>query len=407
MSTTTAVDIGADFRELRDQLNAAFYEREEVIEATLLAILAGEHLFVLGPPGSAKTNMTDTIAGVFSGASYFKCAMSKNRPAEAVLGPYDLIELRTNGHLYRRDKGFLTTADIAQIDEIGKMSPIIGHDMLSILNEREKHEVNGGRSAHSIPLSTAICNSNEVPTDVSDDAAALWDRILFRTYVDYIKSDKNFVALLSGAAPEVTKKIDWDDVRMAIATEVPQVKIPTGTLEAVNKLRHKLEAEGIVVSTRRWKKSMKALQAKAFLEGRDEVYEEDLTALRFTLWETLLQLETVVKLTGSASNPFVGPLMEQGRMLSEIQQGITSRKDLSTGELTDYAAEVNPKIQEVKAKLEALYVEANGRPIPRLESVVLQLRETITMLYCVGFKMDEDTARSVADSKMPKFEGPK
>ena len=131
--------VAQQLQQLQAELNAAYYEREDAVEALLLAVLSGEHIFLLGPPGTGKSELTTTLVAAFTNARYFECAMSKTRSADAVLGPIDILEFRNNGHMYRKDKGFLTTADLAFIDEIGKMSPILGHDMLAILNEREKH----------------------------------------------------------------------------------------------------------------------------------------------------------------------------------------------------------------------------------------------------------------------------
>jgi MoxR-like ATPase len=399
--------IAQQFRTLQDELNARFLEREDAIEAYLLAVLAGEHIFVLGPPGTAKSDLTDALANAFINARYFKCAMSKTRSADSVLGPLDILEFRNNGHMYRKDKGFLTQSDIVFIDEIGKMSPILGHDMLAALNEREKHEVNGGLSVHKIPLSTAFACSNEVPTDESDDAAALWDRLLFRVVVDYIKSGKNFATLLRGNLPAVTTKIDWTDVRQAIEVEVPAVTLSQDALKAILALRKALGDKNIHVSDRRWRKSVKALQAKAFLEGRTEVFEEDLSALRFTLWETIPQIEDITKLSSSASNPFVEPVLEAKKLLQEITKGMNDRSDKSLSEKSDYAKEINPKLTAVRESLDKLLTTAAGRSIPGFKDVADLHRDTLKRMFVDCFGLDEDTASSAISNKLGLGDGTK
>lgn len=401
MTTTLQTQL----QQLRTELNTAFFEREDAVEAYLLALLTGEHIFVLGPPGTGKSDITDTLAAAFTGANYFKCAMSKTRSKDDVFGPIDVLELRNTGHLFRKDTGYITTTDLAFIDEIGKMSGVLGHDMLAALNEREKHQVNGGLSVHRIPLSTAFCCSNEVPTDESDDAAALWDRLLFRVVVDYIKSGRDFAAMLRGGMGQVSTKIDWADMQQAIATDVPHVQIPEAVIKAVMVLRKKLGEQSIHISDRRWRKSMKALQARAFLDGRSEVLEEDLVALRFTLWDTLPQLEEITKLTSAASNPFVEKLLQAKSNLQELAKGLEARRDHSTTEKSDYAKELQPKLAAVRGLLDSLLDEAKGRTIPNFKAVSDLHKELTVSLYADCFGLDRETAEVAAKSKLGKGDG--
>lgn len=395
--------VAQQFQQLQKELNARFLERDDAIEAVLLAVLSGEHIFLLGPPGTGKSDLIDTLSRAFVNATYFKCAMSKNRGADAVMGPLDVLEFRNNGHMWRKDKGFLTSVDLAFVDEIGKMSSIVGHDMLAALNEREKHEVNGGLSVHAIPLSSAFCASNEVPTDDNDDAAALWDRLLFRVIVDYVKSGRNFATLLKGALPPVTTKIDWTDVRQAIEVEVPQVTLSQDALRAMLELRKNLKTKGIQISDRRWRKSVKALQAKAFLDGRTEIYEEDLCVLRFTLWETIPQLEDITKLTASASNPFVERVLQAKQHLAEFGKGMDERAGRSIAELNTYANEINPKIKEVRANLDAILTDAKGRSVPGLKEVVDLHTATVRRMFVECFNLPESVAIEAA--KDPGYVG--
>lgn len=397
--------VAQQLQTLRSELNAAFFEREDLTEASLLAILSQEHVFAVGAPGSAKSEFFSSLAGAFVNADYFEVGMSKKRSADAVLGPIDLVELRTNGHLFRKDKGFLPSVHLAFIDEIGKMGPILGHDMLAILNERKKYVVNGGLSYAPVPLSTAFTASNEMLTDDSEEAAALWDRLMFRVVVDYIKSGRNFAALLQGQNTPVSVKIDWTDVEQAIAVDVPAVNLGQDAVKAVMALKKALADKGIVVSDRRWKKSMKALKAKAFLEGRTDVYEEDLSVLRFTLWETIPQIEDITKLTSSAANPFVEKVLNAKSLLQEIAKGMDARKDQATAEKADYAKDITPKLATVRSDLDALLNEAKGRPVPQFKEVADLHRDLLARMYRECFGLDDETALHAISNKLGLGDG--
>lgn len=391
--------------DVQDELNTIFPERADAIEVLLLQTLAKEHSFILGPPGTAKSLLIRTFVGAITGASYFECAMSKTRSAEAVLGPLDIVQFRNTGDQVRKDKGFLTDSNMVFVDEIGKMSPILGHDMLAALNERIKHEVGNGRSAHPIPLYSAFTASNEVITDDSDEAAALWDRLLFRVAVDYLKDKKNFAAMLQAQSMTVTTTIDWKDLQEAIDNEVPMVQIDKDAMKGLLKMRAELGKDHIYPSDRRWKASLRALQARAYLSGRDTIFEEDLSALRFTLWDTVQQIEKVERLAVAASNPFVDRLMTARDQLREINQGVVDRKDKAIPEKAAYAKEVNGKLISVRADLDKLLEDSKGRVIPKFKEVSDLHRDTLKNMYVVCFEQDEAMAEAAVKTKVGKGDG--
>jgi hypothetical protein len=69
---TQTADVLAKIVALRDELAATLLERETAIETALLALLTGEHLLLLGPPGTAKSMLVRAICERILGASYFE-----------------------------------------------------------------------------------------------------------------------------------------------------------------------------------------------------------------------------------------------------------------------------------------------------------------------------------------------
>lgn len=397
--------VATKINALLTEMNAAFPERADALEATALATLCGEHVFVVGPPGTGKSLMFRIWTAAFTGARYFECAMSKTRSTEAILGPLDIQEFRNNGNQWRKRTGFITDVELAFVDEIGKMSPILGHDMLALANERVYHEVNNGRSTHDVPLSSMFAASNEMLTDESDDAAALWDRILFRCMVDYLKDKKNFANLLQAGPISVSTSLDWADVKDVIDNVIPTVTMDKDAMKGLLKLRQDLAKEHIHPSDRRWKASLKALQARAFLSGRDVIYEEDLAALRFTLWDTVQQMEKIERLTTAASNPFVDRVLKAREALKEIADGIQSRKDKAIPEKASYAKDVNGKLVQIRADLDKLLTDAKGRSIPKFKEVADLHRDTLRNMYVTCFEQDEATAENVIKTKLGLGDG--
>lgn len=399
------------FNQLERELNATYLEREEAVKAALLAILSGEHVFILGPPGTAKSDLIRAIVNRIKNARYFEVLLSKTRPAEAVMGPLDIIRFREKGDYVLKRKHYATDVEFAFFDEVGKMSSILGHDMLALLNERLIHEVDNGTSHRPAPLSTAFTASNEMPTAESDDAAALWDRLLFRVMIDYLQDHDNFAKLFTTTMVAPTVEIEWEELQDVIKNVVPNITISESALKALVVLRDNFTREHLHPSDRRWRASMKALKAAAFLDGRSEIEEDDIAALRFTLWDTPEQIDKVTRLCMSAANPYVEPLLEIKEAIKEVDAGVTERtgKDSNGNDQTDarqaYGKEANKKLTDARNRLDTLLMEANGRRIPGFVEVSQLHRRTLKRAYMVCLDQPEDEAEIMVQKRIGSGDG--
>lgn len=386
-------------RSILDEVSSEFLERRAVIEAVLMTILAKEHAFILGPPGTGKSALVRNVVDRIDGASYFEAILSKTRPDAAVLGPYDLPLLKNTGTFHRKDNGFLTTVDYAFLDEAGKMSPTLGHDLLAALNERIKHEVNGQRSAHPIPLMSVFTASNELIVEESDDGAALWDRLLVRTVVDSIQESGNFAVLLQGAVagPNTATRttVDFKDLKQAIEVEVPQIDVPVGTIETVLKLRDELRANQITPSDRRWKACVRLLQSSAFFNGRSQVEDDDLHVLRYALWDGPEQIVPVERMTLSLSNPVAEKCLSLLDDAEQIAAGIRDRKGQSLEARAAYGTEANGKLKVLVSEIAALKQEslAAGRSTTKVDEVADRVAAVRRSVYVDCLDMDPSMIR--------------
>jgi len=204
---------------------------------------------------------------------------------------------------------------------------------------------------------------------------------------------------------QVATQVDWKDLQEAIDNEVPTVQIDTEAMKGLLKMRAELGKDHIRPSDRRWKASLRALQARAYLSGRDTIYEDDLSSLRFTLWDTVPQIEKVERLAVAASNPYVDRLMTARDQIREIAQGVTDRKDKAIPEKAAYAKEVNSKLAQTRTDLDKLLDDAKGRTIPKFREVSDLHRETLKNMYIVCFEQDEAMAEAAVKTKIGKGDG--
>lgn len=393
--------VAKQLRTIIDELSGQFYERKATIEFLVLCLLAKEHGFILGPPGTSKSMLVRALVERLDNMdSYFEMLMSRTRPDAAVLGPYNLPELRDHGDFHRKIAGFFPSAVIAFLDEIGKMSPTSGHDLLSILNERIYHEVNGGRSVKDVPLHTCFTASNELIANESDDAAALWDRLLLRTEVNYIQETSNFASLLKmGAGSSSTAgtptTVEWADLVDAVENEIPKILLPQSTVDSVIRLRGELANEGLVLSDRRWKQTVRVMQANAFLNDRTEVVDEDIIVYRYTLWDTPEQIDKIERLCLTVSNPEAEKILEVLDAASELMKGIDERHGQSVETRAQYGAEVNQKVRTLESNLKTLQQEAlqANRGTQKVEEALEFVKTVKRKIYTDCLDMDPDQVK--------------
>lgn len=229
---------------------------------------------VIGPIGAAKSAAHEAIVARITGTNFFATQMHDAMKTDELFGQIDMPVYDKEGRWVRRTEGYLPSAHLAMVDEID-----MGEHLLRVANERKWRN---GDTELSLPLITMVASANEV---LPDHLAPVWDRFLIRETVSYIAETDNFKAMLSGAGvPEQPTTITLAELQGASNLAVPAVTVPDDILDILFEVRAELRGRGVIASDRRWKDSVRLLQARAFLAGRSSATETDLSAPRYVLW---------------------------------------------------------------------------------------------------------------------------
>ncbi|GAA3251460.1 AAA family ATPase [Nonomuraea helvata] len=378
LSDPAALLTSTRLRAIVDELGDRYLERSSVIKALVACMLAGEHSLLLGPPGTAKSELARDLTGRIQDARLWEVQMTKHTDPKQLFGPIDVAALM-QGRYEQVWDGRATTANIAFIDEIGKCGPAALNGMLTYLNERLYHPEAGGSPIRCALLS-AICASNEVLE--GQESAAIYDRLLVRLEVGYLADVSNFATLIRSATapavpPAAPTTVLLADVENAVRVHVPRIEVPDPLIDAVCTLRTALHHEGLIASDRRWKKSIRLLQAAAFLDGRRAVTSNDMALLTHVLWDSPAEKTTVEEQVLQLVNPDAKEALDMLNMLDAIEAELNKLAGQSREKLSEWGIrEANPKLARSARKLKELLEQstAAGRSTDTLNEVIARHR---------------------------------
>jgi len=354
---TNISDILGQVEYVANLLKNTFVAKDELIELLVTCAIAQEHLLIVGPPGTAKSELVKRFAllcasdGSENGdrIGYFEYLLTRFTEPNEIFGAIDIAAFREgrgdkqgSSKLRRDTAGMLPCAEIAFLDEVFKANSAILNALLAILNERVFY--NGGKR-ETVPLICSVGATNSVPDQ--PELAALYDRFLLRFWTDNVE-ESLFTELFhrgwkleqdridEGYGLSITNITTTEALRTLHKnlkqTDMSQVVQPYR--EVVRRIR----AEGIQLSDRRMVKLLKLIAASALRHKREQANPGDFWVLRH-VWSDPDQIPHLQTIVDSYTEGYEGDAWRAERSLSDIEDEINllneRQKELSHD--TDYA----------------------------------------------------------------------
>ena len=400
-------------------MGAQFLDKQEIIRLMAVSAIAGEHMVIVGPPGTAKSAMIEMFAKLID-ARYFEYLLTRFTEPNELFGPVDIAAFR-EGRYTRRIENMLPSAEIVFLDEIFKSNSAILNSLLHVINERK---FQNGPNVVNVPLLSLYAASNEVPND--DNLAAIFDRFLVRVLSDNLDSYhfhelmKKGVALelrkMTGRLGELPRSRDaglatgdsWRSAAIAASGASDAVERVNGDVRPVTSahqlraIQHnfdkftvfpeefltkykglifQIRSEGISVSDRRAVKLLKLFAASAVFDGRTTVHDGDFFVLRH-IWNNLDQVELLEEIVNPVvdvyyrehptERRFMGPSASFDDLVAElrvIRERLTTGSELSDIQLFSQLKNLN----EIKVALASFPGDAAVRMVREVD----QLLETV------------------------------
>lgn len=282
-------------REVLQPMKEAFVGKDEVVDLLGVCLVAAENLFIMGPPGTAKSALVHELGRRLEGRT-FEYLLTRFTEPNEIFGPFDIRRLR-EGDLLTNTEGMLPEASLVFLDELLNANSAILNSLLTVLNERVFRR---GRETRPLPTLMVVGASNRLPED--DALGALFDRFLLRVRCDNVPTERLGEVLEAGwrldHAPHGHEtRVAIDDVRtlhgLLAAADFTDVR--PAYVELVHRLRH----AGIAISDRRAVKLQRLAAASALLCGRTRLAPSDLWVFRY-IWDAVEQEEVLAEVVGQA-----------------------------------------------------------------------------------------------------------
>lgn len=325
-----------------NHLKSTFIDKDEIIDLMGICLLARENLFLLGPPGTAKSALVHGLSECISDGNNFEYLFTRFTEPNEIFGPFDIRKLK-EGDLVTNTTGMLPEASLVFLDELFNANSAILNSLLMVLNERVFRR---GRESRNIPALMFVGASNQLPEEEALDA--LLDRFLVRVVCGNVDSTALEQVAIVGWKREQGKsespQMASDEIRElqkeSKAVDLSQVR--SQYLSVILELRN----AGIKISDRKVVKLQNLIAASAKLCGRDVAQTSDLWVLRF-VWDK----EDQIEILSGIIDRHLEELSEEKRH-PQSEKGQKADPELLAKELDELSAKWNNDETSVEEKVQ-------------------------------------------------------
>jgi len=380
-----AIDLTKTIGQILNEVTAHHIQRDDVVKATLLALVSGKPAFFLGSPGIDKTGTIQALVKRINKAIFYDALMPTIVSVEQLLVESTSIieEPTSNGGKSIKTHDQLGRAALAHLlfaDEIWKAEPRVLQTMLDLSKgDGVRHE---GQMVKT-PLLAFLAASNELP-DSEGNLGAIWSRMTIRVKVEplnrggkkaLVQARLNRDRNAQTAAFTSITLADVETLRKARPLVEVSEEIDDIVLDIIQELVDDKSADFKWAwdDDRRVGRIFDVLQANALLNGRSMVNKSDLAVLEWLLWDIPEQIAIVrariapyCRTALSEAQELVDTLMTPGGTVETVLKGdrtkgvqaITQCEEAQK-ELTRFKNEADDDAMETAIDQLAKQVEAN------------------------------------------------
>jgi len=305
----------------RAAVGQAIFGQEDVVEESLVTLLAGGHILLIGVPGLGKTRLVETLGTVF-GLDDKRVQFTPDLMPADILGSEVLEESEAGRRSFRFIKGPVF-AQLLMADEINRASPRTQSALLQAMQEKR---VSVAGQYYDLPKPFHVL-ATQKPLEQEGTyplPEAQLDRFFMQVNVDYPDLDAERDILIKTTGNDDIKPGQVMDAESLMAAQKLVRSIPVGesVSEAILKLvragRPESSDLALVQSNVSWgpgprasQALMLAVRARAVIDGRMSPSVDDVLALARPILRHRMALTFAARAEGITLEEIIGELCEQ------------------------------------------------------------------------------------------------
>jgi MoxR-like ATPase len=275
--------------QVRANIGQIIFGQEETVEQSLIGLLAGGHVLLIGVPGLAKTRLVDCLGRVL-GLDTKRVQCTPDLMPADIIGSEVLEESDSGKRAFRFIKGPVFS-QLLMADEINRASP---RTQSALLQAMQEHKVSVGGHTHVLPepfhvLATQNPLEQEGTYPLPE---AQLDRFLLQIDVHYptVEAERQMLIVTTGATDAEAATVLSANELMAAQRLVRRIPVGDKVVEAILRLvragRPETSEIDLVKSSLAWgpgpragQALMLASRARALMQGRFSPSIDDVAAL--------------------------------------------------------------------------------------------------------------------------------
>ena len=310
--------LGTRLARVKESVGRVIFGQQDVIEQSLVTLLSGGHILLVGVPGLGKTKLVETL-GVVMGLDARRVQFTPDLMPADILGSEVLEEGADGRRHFRFIKGPIF-CQLLMADEINRASP---RTQSALLQAMQEHKVAVGGEIHALPAPFhVLATQNPIEQEGTYPLPeAQLDRFLLEVEVTYPDEEAERAMLLATTGASEQKPVQAMTGAELIAAQALIRRIPVGesVLEAILKLVRgaRPESSGIegVKKHLAWGPGPRAAQAlmlatraRALLDGRLAPSVDDVLALAEPVLRHRMALNFSARADGVKLGDVIGAL---------------------------------------------------------------------------------------------------
>ena len=281
--------LGSKLAMVRQRIGRIIFGQQEVVDETLITLLAGGHALLIGVPGLAKTRLVE-ILGIVLGVDDKRVQFTPDLMPADILGSEVLEESETGRRSFRFIKGPVF-CQLLMADEINRASPRTQSALLQAMQEKQ---VSVAGQRHDLPAPFhVLATQNPLEQEGTYPLPeAQLDRFLIQIDIGYpdLEAERRMLIATTGVAEETAVAVMTANDLLAAQRLVRRVPVGESVVEAILGLVRSGRAETTEIAEvkkhvawgpgpRASQALMLAVRARALLDGRLSPSVDDVVTL--------------------------------------------------------------------------------------------------------------------------------